>query len=208
MTTTKSKINYNYIVITVLVAIILLQRFCTPSIPSEEPVIVTKIDTLWKEVHDTIKKDVPIYVSIPTKPGPEYIPSDNCDSLRKQYLVLRDKYITRNVYVDTIKIDTFGIVKVIDTVQFNRLLTRLSIPDLKIPIITKETTIIKKTDPVRQLYIGGNLFGNQNSLQAITPGLIYKTKKDQIYQANVGLNFDGQLTFGLGTYWKISLNKK
>lgn len=204
----ENKNKISYLVIIGLVIVILLQRQCTSGTLPEEPVVITKVDTLWKEVHDTIKKDVPIYVSIPTKPGPEYIPSDNCDSLRKQYLVLRDKYITRNVYVDTIKIDTFGIVKVIDTVQFNRLLTRLSIPDLKIPIITKETTIIKKADPVRQLYIGGNLFGNQNSLQAITPGLIYKTKKDQIYQANVGLNFDGQLTFGLGTYWKINLNKK
>jgi hypothetical protein len=203
----ENKNKISYLVIIGLVIVILLQRQCTSGTLPEEPVVITKVDTLWKEVHDTIKKDVPIYISIPTKPGPEYIPSDNCDSLRKQYLVLRDKYITRNVYVDTIKIDTFGIVKVIDTVQFNRLLTRLSIPDLKIPIITKETTIIKKADPVRQLYIGGNLFGNQNNLQAITPGLIYKTKKDQIYQANVGLNFDGSITYGLGMYWKIKLYK-
>lgn len=203
----KSKINFNYIIIAVLIAIIFLQRQCSPSPKEQKPTIVTKVDTLWKEVHDTVTKDVPVYVSIPTKPGPEYIPSDNCDSLRKQYLVLRDRYLVKNVYVDTIKLDTFGIVQVIDTVQFNKLKKRTRIDDYKIPTIIKETTIIKPADPVRQLYVGGNLFGNTNSLQLLTPGLLYKNKKDQIYQLNVGLNFDGSLTFGLGTYWKIKLKK-
>ena len=41
-----------------------------------------------------------------------------------------------------------------------------------------------------------------------TPGLLYKDRKDRIFQANVGVNFDGTLTFGVGTYWKINLNKK
>lgn len=201
------KINFNYIIIAVLVAIILLQRQCSSSPKEQEPVVVTKVDTLWREVHDTVTKDVPVYVSIPTKPGPEYIPSDNCDSLRQQYLVLRDRYLVKNVYVDTIKLDTFGIVQVIDTVQFNKLKKRTRIDDYKIPVIIKETTITKPADPVRQLYIGGNLFGNRNSMQVITPGLLYKNKKDQIYQLNVGLNFDGQITFGLGAYWKIKLKK-
>ena len=201
------KINFNYIIIAVLVAIILLQRQCSPSPKEQEPVIVTKVDTLWREVHDTVTKEVPVYVSIPTKPGPEYIPSDNCDSLKQQYLSLRDKHISKNVYVDTIKIDTFGIVQVVDTLQFNKLKKRTTISDYKIPVIIKETTITKPADPVRQLYIGGNLFGNRNSMQVITPGLLYKNKKDQIYQLNVGLNFDGQITFGLGAYWKIKLKK-
>lgn len=203
----KSKINFNYIIIAVLIAIIFLQRQCSPSPKEQEPTIVTKVDTLWEEVHDTVTKDVPVYVSIPTKPGPEYIPSDNCDSLRQQYLVLRDRYLVKNVYVDTIKLDTFGIVQVIDTVQFNKLKKRTRIDDYKIPTIIKETTITKPADPVRQLYVGGNLFGNTNSLQLLTPGLLYKNKKDQIYQLNVGLNFDGSLTFGLGAYWKIKLKK-
>lgn len=207
MATTKSKINFNYVIIAVLVAIILLQRQCSSSPQEQEPTIVTKVDTLWREVHDTVTKEVPVYVSIPTKPGPEYIPSDNCDSLRQQYLSLRDKHISKNVYVDTIKIDTFGIVQVVDTLQFNKLKKRTTVSNYKIPVIIKETTITKPADPVRQLYIGGNLFGNRNSMQVITPGLLYKNKKDQIYQLNVGLNFDGQITFGLGAYWKIKLKK-
>lgn len=207
MTTTNLKSSFNYIVIAALVLTILLQRQCRPAVVPQEPVVITKVDTIWKKIHDTVKKNVPIYVSIPTEPGPEYIPSSNLDSLRKQYLLLRDKYLVKNVYVDTIKLDTFGIVQVVDTVQFNKLKTRVTVQDYKIPTIIKETTIIKPADPVRQLYIGGNLFGNKNSLQIITPGLLYKNKKDQIYQANVGLNFDGSLTFGLGAYWKISLKK-
>jgi hypothetical protein len=58
------------------------------------------------------------------------------------------------------------------------------------------------------LYIGGNLFGDRRTLQSFTPGVLYKDRKDRVYQANVGVNFDGTLIFGLGTYWKINLNKK
>ena len=207
MTTMKLKDKLSYIVIVALLVTIFLQRQCSPSSQEQEPTIVTKVDTIWREVHDTITKNVPVYVSIPTKPGPEYIPSDNCDSLRKQYLFLRDRHIVKNVYVDTIKLDTFGIVQIIDTVQFNKLKPRRFISSYKIPIIEKETTITKPADPVRQLYFGGNLFGNTNSLQLLTPGLLYKNKKDQIYQVNVGINFNGSLTFGAGAYWKIKLKK-
>jgi hypothetical protein len=41
----------------------------------------------------------------------------------------------------------------------------------------------------------------------ITPGLLYKDRKDRVYQLNVGVNFDGTLTYGLGAYWKINLKK-
>lgn len=207
MTTTKSKDKLSYIAIAALLATIFLQRQCSPSSQEQEPTIVTKVDTIWREVHNTITKNVPVYVSIPTKPEPEYIPSDNCDSLRKQYLFLRDRHIVKNVYVDTIKLDTFGIVQIIDTVQFNKLKPRRFISSYKIPTIEKETIITKPADPVRQLYFGGNLFGNTNSLQLLTPGLLYKNKKDQIYQVNVGINFNGSLTFGAGAYWKIKLKK-
>ncbi len=208
MTITKLKINFNYIIICILIAIIFLQRTCTSSVDLKDPIITTKIDTVLIEKTDTIKKEVPVYISIPSKPSINYIPSDNCDSLRKQYLTLRDKHITRNVYKDTIKLDSIGMITLIDTVQFNKLLKRVTINNYQIPIITKTNTIIKQTDPKRQLYIGGNLFGDKNQLQLFTPGLIYKDKKDRMYQVNAGFNFDGSITFGLGAYWKINLNKK
>ena len=51
----KSKINFTYIIIAVLVIIILLQRGCDGKTISE-PIVVTKYDTIWKETHDTITK--------------------------------------------------------------------------------------------------------------------------------------------------------
>ena len=55
------------------------------------------------------------------------------------------------------------------------------------------------------MYIGGNVFGDKLNIQLVSPGILYKTKKDHIYQANVGINFDGTITYGVGIYYKIKL---
>ena len=140
--------------------------------------------------------------------GPEYTPGENIDTCRARFNYLLKQHTARRTYKDTIKLDSLGTITVIDTVWLNKLGKRTYIKDYKIPLVTKTTTIIKQQDPKRQLYIGGNLFGDRRSLQVFTPGLIYKDRKDRVYQANVGVNFDGTLTFGVGTYWKINLNKK
>jgi hypothetical protein len=134
-------------------------------------------DTIYKETKDTITKNVKVF-------SVKYVP-----------------------YRDTIKLDSIGDIKIIDTVFQNRLGKRTIFKDYKIPLVTKTITIIEAQQPNRQLYIGGNLFGDRRSLQMITPGLLYKDRKDRVYQLNVGVNFDGTLTYGLGTYWKINLKK-
>jgi hypothetical protein len=118
------------------------------------------------------------------------------------------EYNRRTTYKDTIALDSLGTITVIDTVFQNSLKERTIFKNYKIPLVTKTTTIIKQQDPKRQLYIGGNLFGDRRTLQSFTPGVLYKDRKDRVYQANVGVNFDGTLIFGVGTYWKINLNKK
>jgi len=195
----KSKINFTYIIIAVLVVIIFLQRSCSSVSTTEEPTVVTKYDTVWKETHDTIIKKV-IIDKI------QYVPFEkiifaNVEECMKEYN-------RKTTYKDTIALDSLGTITVIDTVFQNSLKDRTIFKNYKIPLVTKTTTIIKQQDPKRQLYIGGNLFGDKTTLQSITPGLIYKDRKDRVYQANVGVNFDGTLTFGVGTYWKINLNKK
>jgi len=195
----KSKINFTYIIIAVLVVIIFLQRSCSSVSTTEEPTVVTKYDTVWKETHDTIIKKV-IIDKI------QYVPFEkiifaNVEECMKEYN-------RKTTYKDTIALDSLGTITVIDTVFQNSLKDRTIFKNYKIPLVTKTTTIIKQQDPKRQLYIGGNLFGDKTTLQSITPGLIYKDRKDRVYQANVGVNFDGTLTFGVGTYWKINLSKK
>jgi hypothetical protein len=87
----------------------------------------------------------------------------------------------------------------------NKLGKRTKIYDYKIPFVTKTVTITKQADPKRQMYIGGNVFGDKSNIQLVSPGILYKTKKDHIYQANVGINFDGTITYGVGIYYKIKL---
>lgn len=205
----KIKPYLTLIVIGALLFIILLQRSCSgTSTEPSEPQVVVKIDTVYKHITDTVIKNVPVKSIVYVKPnGSEYTSGENIDTCRARFNYLLKQHIARRVYQDTLKLDSLGTIVVIDTVWLNKLGKRTKIYDYKIPFVTKTITITKEKDPVRQLYIGGNLFGNKNSLQLLTPGVLYKTKKDQIYQANVGINFDGTLTYGVGAYWKISFKK-
>jgi hypothetical protein len=197
------------IIVGILLLIILLQRSCTGDVVVQEPTTVVKIDTVWKIKHDTVIKKIRVTDIKYVKPdGPEYTSGEHIDTCRARFNYLLKQHSARRVYKDTIKLDSLGTITVIDTVWLNKLKNRSYINNYKIPLVTKTITIIKQADPKRQLYIGGNLFGDKTTLQSITPGLIYKDRKDRVYQANVGVNFDGTLTFGVGTYWKINLNKK
>ncbi len=193
------KLDYKYIVIIILVVIIILMRSCNSTVIPKEPVVITKYDTIYKETHDTIVKKVFVDKI-------EYVPFEkiifaNVEDCMKEYN-------RKTTYKDTIALDSIGTITVIDTVFQNQLKERTVIKDYKIPLVTKTTTIIKQQDPKRQLYIGGNLFGDKTTLQSFTPGVLYKDRKDRIFQVNVGVNFDGTLTYGVGAYWKINFNKK
>jgi hypothetical protein len=202
------KFDYKYIVIIILAAIIILMRSCESTIVPKEPVVITKYDTIWKETHDTITKKVNVVKIKYVKPeGPEYTPGENIDTCRARFNYLLKQHSARITYKDTIALDSLGTITVIDTVWLNKLKERTYIKNYKIPLVTKTTTIIKQPDPKRQLYIGGNLFGDKTTLQLLTPGILYKDRKDRVYQVNVGVNSDGTLTYGLGAYWKIKLRK-
>jgi hypothetical protein len=192
------KFDLKYIVIITLVIIIILMRSCESTIVPKEPVVITKYDTIWKETHDTIVKKV--FIDKITYVPYEKIIFANVEDCMKEYN-------RRTTYKDTIALDSLGTITVIDTVFQNSLKERTIFKNYKIPLVTKTITIIKQPDPKRQLYIGGNLFGDKTTLQSFTPGLLYKDRKDRVYQANIGVNFDGTLTFGIGTYWKINLKK-
>lgn len=198
------KINFTYIVIAALAGIILLQRACTNKVVTEGSV-TTEYDTIWKVTHDTLIKEVPVIRIVHRDPpkGPQYTPGEHIDTCRARFNYLLKQHTLQRVYTDTIKLDSLGTITVIDTVWLNKLGKRTKIFNYKIPFVTK--TITKPADPVRQVYIGGNLFGDDSQLQFITPGILYKTKKDHIYQVNVGVNFDGSITYGAGAYWKIKL---
>jgi hypothetical protein len=205
----KTRKNISYLVIVILVAIILLQRSCTPTtVVNGDPEVTVKIDTVYKNITDTVIKTVPVKSVVYVKPeGPHYVPTDDIDTCKANFDRLLNEHIKKTVYQDTLKLDNdFGTITVIDTVWINKLYgKRTYIQNINIPTITK--TITKPEEPKRQIYIGANLFGDKKQLQVFTPGILYKTKKDHIYQANLGVNFDGSITYGGGMYWKISFKK-
>lgn len=197
------KNNISYWLIAILVAIILLQRSCNGSNDKGLAKETVKTDTVWKETKDTVFKTIKVtnikYVPLKEE---KYTVSDNCDSSKIRFDNLLKEHLVRTVYADTIKLDSLGTIVVKDTVWLNKLYgKREYIKDYKIPFVTK--TITKKEDPRRQMYIGGNSFIGTSGLLA--PGLIYKDRKDRVYQANVGVGFNGSINYGFGMYWKINL---
>lgn len=192
-----------YIVIAVLFCIIMLQRAC--SFKKTEPGEYIKTDTIYKITKDTIVQKVKVKDIVYVYPeGEEYKPSDNIDTCNIRFHKLLKEFSAKRTYVDTIKIDTIGSITIYDTVWKNELLgNRRYIVDYKIPYVTK--TITKLEEPKRQLYVGLNGFANRNDITAFSPGFIYKTKRDHIYQASLGVSFDGTITYGFGTYWKIKI---
>ena len=54
--------------------------------------------------------------------------------------------------------------------------------------------------------VGGMIGGNREQIvNQINAGLLLKTKKDQIFGVNAGINTQGQVVYGLQSYWKIKL---
>ena len=198
----------NYIIIVVLVLIILTQRGCD-KFNFEEPTIDVKTDTVWKIKHDTVLKKVIVIKKEFVKPeGPEYEPGNNIDTCSVKFAELLHKYSIRTVYSDTIKIDSIGTIVVKDTVWLNKLHgDRTYVKDYKIPFVTKTVTITQKEQPKGKLFVGLNAAVNSNTVTPFSPGLIYQNKKDQLYQFTIGVDFSGNVTYGIGTYWKIKLKK-
>jgi hypothetical protein len=196
--------NISYIVIAILVIIIYLGR-CSNSTIITSPKIITIIDTIT--ITDTVKSK-PKFIkgdSIPyAKWDTMYIPDTSYRGLKRQYFEMANNYLSNRYYSDTLKIkdSITGWIFVTDTVQKNLLTGRGYAYSLSYP---KVTTIITLPAPkVRQVYIGGQLSGNQSSpISKAEIGLLYKDKKDQIFGVHLG--YSNQIEFGVSSYWKIKL---
>ena len=198
------KINFNNILsiaILILAVIIVLQRRNSSPDIIEKPIVIR--DTIWQKKDSVIYTSPKVVQTIPVKIISEkYLPDPNYDKLLLQYQELVKLHLAKNIQKDSVKIDSIGFVKVIDTVQNNIVQNRKWEYNLKYPIIKE--TIIEPSKKVNQLYIGGGLQGNQyNIINSINGGLLYKNKKDQIYGLSVGIDTNGQVVYGVSSYWKI-----
>ena len=198
------KINFNNILsiaILILAVIIVLQRSNSSPDIIEKPIVIR--DTVWQKKDSVIYTSPKVVQTIPIKIISEkYLPDPNYDKLLLQYQELVKLHLSKNVQKDSVKIDSIGFVKVIDTVQNNIVQNRKWEYNIKYPIIKE--TVIQPSKKVNQLYIGGGLQGNQyNIINSINGGILYKNKKDQIYGLSVGINTNGQVVYGVSSYWKI-----
>lgn len=194
---------YTYILIGVLFCIIIMQRSCNKSIPASS-IQTVRIDTIFKIKHDTIIKPVKLIKEKLVYPKNIVQPSNNIDTCKAKFTTLSNDFYTKRTYKDTINLKELGNIIVVDTVWMNKLHgKRKYIENYKIPTIIK--TITKPLPAKNQLYIGGELMLSTNSLGTFVPSIIYKNKKDQIYKFSVGVGIDGQISYGVGTFWKIKL---
>lgn len=194
--------NFLSIIILVLVLILFFDK-------GKESKSITKIlrDTVWIYKDSIVYTKPQIVKTIPvpyTQRTKEYLPDTNYSKLVSQYNQLVDKYLASNIYKDSIKIDSIGYVHVKDTISNNLIKGRAYSYSLKYPIINNYIP----TPTKNQLYYGGGVNGSpQEIIQNIHLGVLYKTKTDRIVGANVGINSKAQITYGLSSYWKISLRK-
>jgi hypothetical protein len=128
--------------------------------------------------------------------------------------IIKDFY-SKVLYKDVLVLpDSLGTVSVTDTISQNRILGRTF--DAKVRERTIREELIVKEPAKNQVYYGLNAgFNKEDYVSAIGAGIILKTKKDKIYNLNIGVNnttidgTNGTLSpfIGFGTYWKIKLKK-
>mgnify|MGYP000668062058 FL=1 len=198
------KINFNNILsiaILILAVIIILQRINSSPDIVEKSIVIR--DTVWQKKDSVIYTSPKVVQTIPLKIISEkYLPDPNYDKLVLQYQELVKLHLAKNIQKDSVQIDSIGFVKVTDTVQNNIVQNRKWEYNIKYPIIKE--TIIEPPKKINQLYIGGGLQGNQyNIINSINGGILYKNKKDQLYGLSIGVNTNGQVVYGLSSYWKI-----
>lgn len=192
-----------YILILGLVIVILLQRTGCTYMPKHPPLPKTDTVIEYLQVHDTVpgkpillkaKKDTIWRDSIQYKPDTSYA------GLLKQYNSLDDKFFTEHTFKTDYKLGTYGTASVFDTVVANMIIGNSIAYSVTIP--EKIVTIVRPYSPVKQLYVGGGVYGNPlTPIKAVNVGLLYKDKHDRIFIASIG--FDGQPVYGFQTYWKI-----
>ena len=164
---------------------------------------VTLHETAWTSHDSLIVKKLKVKEVIHDTLPQEYIADTNYPKLKAQYDALVIAYLAKNIYADTVKLDTLGYIAVADTVYKNELQNRSYKYNYKIPTVTVTTTITKQAPPKGALFMGGGVTGNKNGLDVLQGGFLYKSKYDKVLGLHVGINGNNQVVYGIQSYWKI-----
>lgn len=213
MTFLKS-LQFVTVLVVLIIVFILTRESCKKIIecvkkPSVDTIIIR--DTIWLSRDSIIYKKMIITETIfytDTLP-PVYIPDTNYSRLKAQYETLTALFMSKNIYRDTVMIDSIGYITITDTVQQNILNNRSFTYTYKIPSTSELITILKPELNHHQFYVGGGIntyrFFVPFSLEA---GLILKTKRDHIYGLKIGSDLNKQVFYGFQTYWRIGNKNK
>jgi hypothetical protein len=181
------------VAIAVLIIVILLMRACDKQDPVE-PIVITKIETVF----DTITKEVPVYKpKYVTKI--EYIHDTIIDSTPIDTVSILKDYFATYVYQDNQELDSLNLT-IIDSVSQNKIFARTIQYDLIYPTttITKEIYLNQ-----RELYWGIGMQGRTDQLNYVGGELLYRNRKKQAYGLGIGINQDLQPVVSGKLYWKI-----
>jgi hypothetical protein len=191
------------------IMLILLLRQCSPDNGE------VKREVVYKTTSDTtyIIKDSIVYRSSGTvtvtkidtveRPGDIiFIADSNYATLKKQYEELAQLYKMRNIYVDSIPIDSLGQIKIIDTLQYNKIDSRKYFLNYSLPVITNKEV----SEPKHLFYMGGGLSLAESKLRQVQVSLLYKPKKKNVFGIHLGSSIDGTIYYGGSAYWLLNKN--
>jgi hypothetical protein len=163
-------------------------------------------DTTWKRYDSLIVKKVPVLKEIVVEVAskPEMLPDTNYATLKRQYMALLQLYLNKVVYSDTIRVGSYGYISVLDTVNQNKLASRKIKENYNIPEIKETKTITRYLPPSRSVFVGGGInTSNSIGIRGIEAGILYKTKKESIFNIKAQIDLDGKPLYGFGYYTKI-----
>lgn len=206
-------IRFIIILLLLIVLVILTRTGCSKMVDYLDKHVADTVyvrDTTWQIRDTVVYKKMIVYETIyhtDTLPY-EYTADTNYIKLKLQYDTLVSLFLSRNIYRDTVMIDTIGYVTITDTVQHNILNNRSFTYTYSIPSTIKIVTITEPEIRRNGFYIGGGF----NAYRFLVPfsletGLILKTKQDHIYGLKIGSDINRQFVYGFQSYWKIGNNK-
>lgn len=184
--------NIQTIIILVLIILLLLQRSCF-SLPSVEPEVITEVEVEYDSI---VYRDTQYF--------PKWYSKTNTiiDTFLQPIdtLAILKDYYAKYFYKDSVKVDTFGYVFIKDTITQNKIHSRITKTDLKIPT----TTITKKIYPKRnEFYWGVNLQSSKTQFNYLGTDILFKNKRDRIYGLGVGVNQNLNFVISGNIYYKI-----
>jgi hypothetical protein len=206
------KLDLKTILIIVLGSLLLLTQMCSGN--RDKPgdtinvggknyqVLKHTVDTEYVPVEKIVIKrgkdiyhDTTIYVPLPA--------SFDTMEMVKNYLAM-------NVFKDSLILDdSLGFIVVSDTIQMNKIRTRVW--DTKINKVKIRDNKIVTELPKNQVFIGFNTSVNKvDMIGSVGIGTTLKTKSDKLYNLNLGLmnTSNGMSPYiGGGLQWKIRLKK-